>query len=220
MGRRKRSAELFSREEKERIAGVVREAESGTIGEIAVVVADHSGRYRDAEVLGGMLVASLVSLIITVIWFDSALWFFISLAFLLYFPGRRLFNRFPLVKMAFVAGKRRDVAVREAALRSFYEKGLHRTREGTGILFYLSRLERKVWVLADRGIHGKIHQNTWNRLAAMVSQGMREGHGCEALLDAVREAGVLLAAHYPVSPGDVNELSDEVICSPGTDCEA
>jgi putative membrane protein len=66
-------------------------------------------------------------------------------------------------------------------------------------------------VLADSGIHAKIEQKTLDRFARMVSTGIREGRACDALCDAIHEAGVLLAKYFPSTPDDKNELPDDVI---------
>ena len=113
--------------------------------------------------------------------------------------------------MMFIGLKRREETVRERAVRAFYEKGLYKTRKNTGVLFFLSLLEHKVWVLADRGIYEKIDQETLNRFANSISQGIRDGQACDALCQATKEAGELLARHFPITPGDTDELSNEVM---------
>ena len=54
-------------------------------------------------------------------------------------------------------------------------------------------------------------QETLNRFASGVSRGIREGRACEALSQAIREVGVLLSEHFPITPGDTDELPDDVI---------
>jgi putative membrane protein len=78
-------------------------------------------------------------------------------------------------------------------------------------LFFLSLLERKVWILADKGIYEKIEQKTLNKFADIVSQGIKDDRACDALCVAIKEAGSLLAEHFPITPDDVDELPDEVI---------
>jgi putative membrane protein len=107
--------------------------------------------------------------------------------------------------------RRKEHAVMQRAVRAFYEKGLYKTKRNTGVLFFLSLLERKVWVLADKGIYEKIDQETLNRFARTVSQGIKEGRACDALCNAIEEAGKLLSRHFPITPDDTNELSDEVM---------
>jgi putative membrane protein len=225
-----KSDKFFSKEESERIKKTTIDVESRTIGEIAVMVIEHSSLYREAELIGSVLSGSLIALIVTEIlfhfsekvaefFFHSTMWLFIPLAVVFFFIFRALFKSIPSLKFAFVGGKRKEEAVKERALRAFYEKGLYKTRQNTGVLFFLSLLERKVWVLADKGIHGKIHQQTLNRFANIVSQGIKEGRACDALCEAIMEAGEVLAKHFPCVAGDVDELPDDVMFDSGRKTE-
>ncbi len=206
-----RAHTFFSKEERERIKETTADVESRTIGEVAVMVVDSSDHYKEAEVTGGAVLAGVAALIPTVAYFHASVWSFIPIGFLLFFPARMLFARVLFLKTALVGRRRMEHAVRLRAMRAFYERGLHRTRENTGVLFFLSLLERRVWVLADSGIHSKIKQETLDRFAKMVSTGIREGRACDALCEAMREAGDLLAKYFPSTPDDTNELPNEII---------
>lgn len=202
---------FFTKEEGERIKETTRDVESRTIGEVAVMVVASSDRYVEAEIIGGILLGSVLSLILTISYFHSSVWSFIPLTFLLFFPSRVAVNKMPAFKAVFVGVRRKHHAVRERAVRAFYEKGLYRTKKNTGILFFLSLFERKVWILADKGIHEKIGQETLNKFAKAVSHGIRDGRTCDALCEAILGAGELLAGHFPKKPGDVDELPDDVM---------
>ncbi len=202
---------FFTEEERKRIKDTTHNIESRTIGEVAVMVVDSSDRYLEAEVTGGIFLGSLLSLSMTMLFFHASIWIYISFSFLLFFPSLFFLKKAPLLKTAFIGIKRKEEAVRLRALRAFYEKGLYRTRKNTGVLFFLSLLERKVWVLADKGIYEKIQQETLNKFANIVSQGIKDGRACDALCTAIKEAGDLLAVHFPITPGDIDELTDEVI---------
>ncbi len=208
---RHKAEHFFSKDEKERIKNTSKEVETRTIGEIVVMVVDRSDDYFDGEVIGGIVASSLFSLIVTVLFFNTSLWFFIPLAFFFFFPVRIVFRKYPHLRTLFLGVRRREHAVRHRAVRAFHERGLTRTREHTGVLFFLSLLERKVWVLADKGIHEKIGQETLNKFAVRVSKGISEGRACDALCEAIREAGELLATHFPIRPGDIDELPNGVI---------
>ena len=103
------------------------------------------------------------------------------------------------------------MAVMQRAVGAFYEKELYKTKKNTGVLFFISLFERKVWILADKGIYVKIEQETLNRFADTVSAGIKEGNACEALCIAIIEAGELLSKYFPITSGDTDELPDEVI---------
>jgi len=203
---------FFTEEEKEQIKVATIGVEARTIGEIATVVIDQSSEYKESEFIGGVFIGGFVSLIITVIFFHASIWAFIPFAFLLFFPARLLFQSVPVLKTALIGRRRKEKAVKERALRTFYERGLYQTKKHTGVLFFLSLLERKVWVLADKGIHGKVQQQTLNKFARMVSKGIQESRTADALCEAITGMGELLWEHYPITDADTDELPNVVMC--------
>jgi putative membrane protein len=233
--KRKRSEGFFSEEENSRIRAAVEAAEAGTSGEIVAMVVDRSDSYREAEILGAVLTSALLALLVEVaiqfvsLWVSTAgwghggqleaelvlygvsVWTYVPLTFVLFFPLRHLFRKCEPLKLPFVGRKRIQEAVRERAVRAFYEKGLYRTRDETGILIFLSLLEHKVWILGDRGINRKIPHEDWQGLARELSLGMKQGRVCEALCSVIASCGAELARHFPRRADDTNELTDEVI---------
>jgi len=102
-------------------------------------------------------------------------------------------------------------SVRRAAERAFVRMGMTRTKERTGVLFFIVPARKKFIVLGDAGIHAKVGQEFWESLAALLSGRFRKGEFTEGLVEAIGEAGRQLAAHYPCDPTvDVNELADDV----------
>jgi putative membrane protein len=231
----KRSERFFSEEDNARIRSAIKAAEEGTSGEIVAMVADRSDSYREAETLGAVLTAALCAFLVEIsfrlipLWLPASdwghgggvgaelllhgvsVWTYVPLVFLLFFPARYLLRKFETLKLSFVGRKRIDEAVRERAVRAFYEKGLYKTRDETGILIFLSLLEHKVWILGDRGIDARISHDIWKSLARDLSRGMREKRACEALCSAISACGAELARHFPRRPDDTNELADDVI---------
>ncbi len=211
MGPHNHSDRFFTEAEKEKIAATVRDVESRTIGEVVVMVVDSSDHYPDAEIVGSFLGAGSLSLVFTVLFLHASLFWFIMIMVLCLWPFHLLSSRVPRIKSLFIGTHRKNAAVRERTLRAFFEKGLYKTRESTGVLFLLSLLERRVWVLADRGIYQKIGQETLSQFAEAVSQGVKRGHTCDALVEAIQSVGQLLSKHFPIKPGDIDELPDTVI---------
>lgn len=202
---------FFTDEEKQAITEAVREAERHTSGEIAVMVAERSDGYPEARLLAGISLGGLAALLITDLLLYNNLNLFVPLAAVLALCGWHLAGRLPLLVRAFTLSAQMEARVRERALRAFYEGGLHRTRDETGVLFFISVLERKVWVLADRGIYTRITQEALTEHAREVARGVRENRAGAVLCDEIRKVGTLLAAYFPPRADDVNELPDEVI---------
>jgi putative membrane protein len=211
MKHRHTASDFFSEEEKRKIEATTRNVESRTIGEVVVMVVGSSDPYEEADLLGGVLLGSILSFILTALFFHSSIWYFVPMSFIFFFPSQWSVRKMIPLKALFIGRERKADAVRRRAISAFYEHGLYRTRKNTGVLFLLSLLERKVWVLADKGIHEKIGQESLDQVATLVSKGVREGRPCEALCEAIRKTGEVLSEHFPMTPGDTNELPDSVI---------
>ena len=101
--------------------------------------------------------------------------------------------------------------VEKAAQKAFARLGMIQTKEHNGVLIFVVPARRKFAVLGDRGIHERVGQEFWNRIAARLSEHFRSGHYTEGLVAAVEEVGLQLAAHFPYdAENDVNELADDI----------
>lgn len=138
-------------------------------------------------------------------------WFLIPLQIMYFFISKLIFYLIPGLKIFFLSENHKLHEVQERAFKAFHDHGLHKTRDETGVLFMLSLLERKVYILADKGIYEKINQETLDEFAKNISTGIKKNKGAEALAKAITGVGEILAKYFPAKPDDTNELSDEII---------
>jgi putative membrane protein len=206
-----RTKDFFSKDQKERIRQAVQSAESTTSGEIAVAVVDESDQYRDAEITGALSFSALLSLVLSIAFHHVTIWFYIPVVAVLFFPCLTLFRALPHMKLAFLGSRRMEKAVKERAVYAFYQKGVHKTEGHTGILIFISLLERKVWILGDEGIHGRTRSDFWRSLVRELTEGIKDDRTLEALCRVIEKCGVELTIHFPERAGK-NELSDDAIC--------
>ncbi len=202
---------FFSAGENTEIAAAIKEVENNTAGEIAVMVVDESDSYPEGNILSGVILGGLVSLIITELFFDDSL-----TVFMIFFAGLSLVTgwiteHLPPLKRIFISKNRFDELVREQAVQSFYERGLHNTRDATGVFFFISLFEHKVWILADTGINSRLSQQDLQVYANDMAKGIRQGCAAEILCREIASLGEVLAQHFPAKHDDENELSNEVI---------
>jgi len=209
-----RAESFFSTEENARIAGAVREVEMRTSGEVAVMVVNESDSYPEGQILAGGVLGGLVALAFTDFFLGDELWLFVPMALGLTALFGWLSAYLRVLHRLFIPAARLEQQVAEQALIDFYRKGLYRTKEATGVLFFISLFERKVRVLADRGIYEKISQVTLQTHADQIAKGIKDGRAAEALCLEIKRVGDILAEHFPRHLDDVNELGDEVIIGP------
>ena len=127
-----------------------------------------------------------------------------------FLAGAVLATVVPAVRLPFISKAEIEAEVDRAARAAFHELRVRRTAEGTGILIYLSLFERTVRVLGDDAITGKLDQEQWTEVCDLVIQGIRAKRPAQGLKDAVLRCGDLLAEHFPIQPGDRNELGNEL----------
>lgn len=199
------------------ITAAVEAAEQKTSGEIVPMVVSSSYDYPMSNLIGGLALALPATLLLTPLvggwlWIGTwNLWVFLGLFIFLFLAGQALVRRSLMLKRFFISNRELDVEVKEAALTSFFTKGLYRTRSETGILIFISLFEHRVWVLADRGINRKVAPGQWDDIVALIVQGIKNKRGAEAICEAVDQVGTLLADHFPIQEDDRDELTNLII---------
>lgn len=104
---------------------------------------------------------------------------------------------------------RRDLPPRQRAVELFAQQRVWDTAENTGILIYVQLVDRKVEILADRGIAACVPQAEWDAICRVMEASFRRGEWRQGALQAVMRAGELLARHFPAGASNPNELPDQ-----------
>lgn len=100
------------------------------------------------------------------------------------------------------------VTNRERALALFADYGIWDTEDNCGVLIYVNLADRKVDIVADRGIDRKIDAATWQAVCDTLTRGFARGAFREATLAAVGQVNALLQRHFPANGERPNELPD------------
>ena len=185
----------------------VGDIEKTSDAELVLIVRARSGSYRHADYLFGSILAfvGLNFLLFSPVSFH-AYWVAIDVA-LLFAAGAFLSSRSKFVRYLLTTSKYRKEAVRTGAAAMFYEAGIANTEAEMGVLIYLSLLERRLELIADRGVLKAVPPLDWNRIVFELHQAGEEPDP-ESLLKGLRELGDLLAQHLPATGENPNELPD------------
>src|SRR5947199_2063565 len=197
----------FDQAASEAIARAVGEIEKKTDAEVVIVVRGRSGSYRQADYLFGLVIAFLGLLFVLFSPFDfHTYWvpFDVAALFLL---GVFVSSRSDFLRRLLTTEKFRQAAARTGAAAMFYEAGIANTHAENGLLIYLSLLERRLEVIADRGILKAVPPLKWNHSAFELKQ-VAHDSGPDKLVKAVRDLGRVLAEHMPPTGQNPNELAD------------
>jgi putative membrane protein len=205
---------FLTQAEKEKIQSAVKEAEKKTSGEIVPMVVSSSYDYPMADVFGGVAISLPLALLLSPMvgrWFwigGQNMWLFLGFFIALFFIFHQVVKHALGLKRFFVSPEDIEEEVGEAAVVSFFREGLYRTREETGVLIFISVFERRVWVLADRGINQKVEKGKWDEIVQGIVAGIRQNRPSDAICEAIRQTGELLKSHFPRSPEDTDELKN------------
>lgn len=187
-------------------AQAVSAIEAASAVEVVVAVRRRSAGYLHANVVVGAVVAlaSLAAML-----FSEPVFSLSSILidpFVIGAVAGALVELLPDVKRALAPAAMRDQAVRAGARATFVERGVHETRDRSGILVYASWLERRVVVVADRGLARGFAADAQRSAEQAMSRAMRAGGAAVA-----RELAQLAPAFAAVMPrrgDDINELPD------------
>ena len=100
---------------------------------------------------------------------------------------------------------------RARARQVFALQGVWNTEENNGVLLYVLLADRKVEIVADRGLTALVPQAEWDAICAAMQDAFRAGRFEEGALAGVRSASALLERPFPASGPGRNELPDRPV---------
>jgi uncharacterized membrane protein len=103
------------------------------------------------------------------------------------------------------------VGSRQRAIGWFGRLGVWDTEHNAGVLIYLLLADRRVELVADRGIHSKVGTAAWEAICGEMQQEFARGQFERGAVIGVRAVSDLLAAHFPPTGGGRNELPDKPV---------
>jgi uncharacterized membrane protein len=106
--------------------------------------------------------------------------------------------------------RERKLSMEEMARREFHELGMTKTKDRTGILILLLIEDRKFFILADEGIHRKVEQGRWIKIAEEISSHFSQKNFLHGVIHGVRAVGTMLSQFFPRKSNDTNELPNDV----------
>jgi uncharacterized membrane protein len=95
--------------------------------------------------------------------------------------------------------------------RAFAKLGMSRTVARNAVLIVLCPLSQKLAVIGDTAVHERCGPDFWREVVLVLEAGLRREAFTAALVQAIEKVGAVLAEHFPVQPGETNELPDDIV---------
>jgi hypothetical protein len=103
----------------------------------------------------------------------------------------------------------RGVTPHERAIEVFSQLRIWDTEHNSGVLIYLLLAERRVEIVADRGIHTRVGNSGWAAICHEMEAAFRAGDFEHGVLAGILQISTLLAQHFPAKNNiNHNELPD------------
>jgi uncharacterized membrane protein len=102
----------------------------------------------------------------------------------------------------------RGQTARERAIELFAQFHVWDTEHNTGVLIYVLLVDRRVEIVADRGIHARAGAEAWSKICRGMEAHFGAGDFGRGAVYGIEAVTELLARHFPLQPGDRNELPD------------
>lgn len=105
----------------------------------------------------------------------------------------------------------RGLGSRARALEVFSIQGVWNTEENNGVLIYVLLADRKVEIVADRGIDRHVGAEGWRAICDLIDRDFHERRFEEGAIAGVRAVSALLERHYPEQGEGRNQVGDRPI---------
>ena len=207
---------LISEKDKLLVSNTIKELEKSSSGEIVPVLASKSSKYLFFR----FMYASIFTYLILFIYFyfiKENLNFALDLDIFGLIVGLISFyvfyslSNFNLVLKYLIPKKVKKYKCEKQAYFEFFQNEVYKTRDNTGILIYISVLERQVVVIGDWGINSKIDNKEWDNLIKIIVKSIKEKNITQGIVEGLIATNDLLKNNFPIKPDDTNELSNELI---------
>ena len=227
-GQLKRFLKLTN-EDLDEIRQAVINCEKKTSGEIALAVVGESDNYGFYELVAAIFAAALVFALslpfyseinqcLSRFFWSVEPWIlpaFYALEFGLFTVIFLILFNHPAIDFLIIPKSVKNRRVSLRALAHFVESGVSQTVSRSGILIFVSVLERQVRIIGDSGIVAVIPQSQWDEVAADLAKQINVGNVKTAFIEAVSRCETFLSLSFPIERDDKNELSDGLVILEG-----
>ena len=211
-----------------KVSAAIGAAEAGTDGEIVAITADTSDAYHDVG-LHYAVAALFLMIAMFAVWPNQLerLWtrlmgwseppglqqyltLMLGTALLTFLIALYAMKWRPL-RLMLTPGATKTRRVRRRALMLFRAAAERRTVGRTAVIVYLSMGERRAEIIGDEAITAVTTPETWGEAMAALIVEVKAGRPGDGIVAAVARVGTVLAAHFPKTSTDLNEIPDKLI---------
>ncbi len=219
-----RASDYLNEDQQKQVEQAVIDAEKQTSCEIVPVLSSASGRYDRPEDIVGLWFTVITALCLWYCFPRNAgqgdwsglpigieLIFAALLLVIAFVIGAIIGSRISWLRRLFTPRQQMQDEVAARAREIFFDKRVHHTDGGTGILIYISLFEHMAVVLADQAVIDKLEPSFIDQTCQHLTQGLHSGYATEAICNVIKEIGDQASLSLPRAEDDQNELHDVLV---------
>jgi putative membrane protein len=201
---------FLTSESKTALSEAVRAVESCSSAELVVAVRPRSGSYLYADLIFGILTGlAALAILLYSRWEFELVWFLVDPVLVAALAGFAA-SRSDVLRRVFTRPATRRLRVETAARSTFVERRIHGTMGRTGILLYVSVLEREAAFVVDVGVEALAATDAWRTAVREIEEAVRHGADGTVVAARLRDLAALLSPALERGHEDVDELPNEV----------
>jgi hypothetical protein len=105
----------------------------------------------------------------------------------------------------------RGISARDRAIELFSRLRIWDTEQNAGVLVYLLLADKRVEIVADRGIHARVGEAAWEAICGAMQREFAAGRFESGVATGVQAISDLLATHFPPRAENPDELPNRPV---------
>jgi len=103
------------------------------------------------------------------------------------------------------------VSARDRAIELFGRLRVWDTEQNAGVLIYVLLADKRVEIVADRGIHRRVGETAWEAICGNMQREFAAGRFEAGALAGLQAVSDLLATHFPPRDENPDELANQPV---------
>ena len=188
----------------------IEDIENNSLVEIILIAKQRSGNYIDVALWGGIIFNLLIFtllMFLPIVFGDYLIYLGPIVAFATAYSLIYFIN--PLNRK--LIGKKRLARNVEIMARAIFQKGgIRHTNNKIGVLFYISFLEKMVYILPDKGAELMVPKEDWENIEQRFNSIFDKPDYDKAIIKELQRCKSIFNQHIPPIENDINELPDDL----------
>jgi hypothetical protein len=105
----------------------------------------------------------------------------------------------------------RGISARDRAIELFSRLRIWDTEQNAGVLVYLLLADKRVEIVADRGIHARVGEAAWEAICGAMQREFAAGRFESGVVTGLQAISDLLATHFPSGGENPDELPNRPV---------